>query len=130
MNPVFFISIVCAILAGSALQSAGARIDSIPVKVGGESDLDACASTGIVVGLKPTPGNYLAVREGPSLGFKQIHGLHLGDRVWLCDRMEGWVGIVHGEDCGVSTPIPVRKPYAGPCASGWVSERFISLEAG
>jgi hypothetical protein len=130
MKPVFFISIVFAILAGGVLQSVGARMDPVPVRVGGEPNLDACATTGIVTGLKPTPGNYLAVRDGPGPAFERIHKLQLGDRVWLCDSAKGWVGVVHGEDCGVATPIPVRKPYAGPCVSGWVSERFIALEAG
>jgi len=130
MRPVFCFSLFLAFAAGGSFQTVAATAEPTPVMVGGEPDLDACASTGIVAGLKPLPGNFLAVREGPGLGFTRVGELHLGDRVWLCDTRGDWMGIVYGEDCGVSTPKATRAPYTGPCASGWVSKRYIELEAG
>jgi hypothetical protein len=130
MRPDFWFSLFVAFVAGGSFQTVAASPAPTPVMVGGESDLDACASTGIVVGLKPVPGNFLAVREGPGPGFAQVGELPLGDRVWLCDSREDWMGIVYGEDCGVSTPKATRTLYTGPCASGWVSKRYIELEAG
>jgi hypothetical protein len=98
--------------------------------IGGEPELDACGATGIVAGLKPVPGNVLSVRAGPGVEFTRIGELRPGDRVWLCDRKDGWLGIVYGENCGVSTPIAERAPYTGPCKAGWVSERYVEPEAG
>lgn len=105
----------------------------VPVMVGGERDLDACGSTGGVSGLRGGPGSFLAVRSGPGLGFGQIGRLRLNTRVWICENRAGWLGIVYrldDRDCGVSSPLPDRRPYAGPCASGWVSKRYVRHEAG
>ena len=127
MRPFVVQSVILAVLSNGPLRAAEAPI---PVMVGGAPELDACAATGVVSGLKPVQGNYLSVRAGPGLAFKRVDKLNVGERVWLCDTKDGWIGIVYGNDCGVATPLPLRRPYPGPCASGWVSERFIELEAG
>jgi hypothetical protein len=102
-----------------------------PVLVGGDADFDACGAQGQVSGLDPNGDNFLAVREGPGTSYGKLDELHTGDVVNLCDEFEGWYGIVYGRgDCGVGTPIPDRNPYAGPCASGWVSMRYITPTAG
>ncbi|WP_336959345.1 hypothetical protein [Sphingobium aquiterrae] len=33
-------------------------------------------------------------------------------------------------DCGVSSPVESRRPYRGPCRSGWVSSAYVALVAG
>jgi hypothetical protein len=105
----------------------------VPVMVGGEADLDACGAVGTVSGLKPTGGNSLSVRSGPGREQNRIDGLAPGTRVWLCDRQGAWLGVVYGppgRECGVSTPSAIRRPYEGPCSSGWVHERYVELLAG
>ncbi|KAI5914888.1 integron [Thauera sp. 2A1] len=131
-------SIVMGIVLG-ALGTSGQvladvpSMESVPVMVGGEPDLDACASTGIVVGLRGGPGSFLALRRGPGLRFAITDRLRAGARLWLCDSRGAWLGVVHaadGRDCGVSSPQRARQPYRGPCTSGWVSDRFVRREAG
>jgi hypothetical protein len=101
--------------------------------IGNEADLDACGSIGAVSGLKGGARSFLAVRGGPALRFKKLAELRLGDRVWVCESRNGWLGIVfgpEGKDCGVSSPVSGRRAYNGSCSSGWVSERYIRIEAG
>ncbi|MBS0511615.1 MAG: integron [Proteobacteria bacterium] len=128
-----------ALTAGAtalAMAAGHARADApaeVPVMIGGEAELDACASTGIVSGLRGGVGSFLAVRRGPGLRFATTDRLRNGARLWLCDARGGWLGVVYaadGRDCGVSSPQPARQPYRGPCTSGWVSERFVRREAG
>ena len=130
MNSFTVPSIFSVILLAGSLQAAETMTELVPVLVGGEAKLDACSSTGTVSGLKPVPGNFLSVRTGPGVGYARTDKLYPGDRVWLCDRKDGWAGVVYGDGCRVATPIPERGPYSGPCRSGWVSETFLELEAG
>lgn len=121
---------VLAMAAGHARADVPAEV---PVMIGGEAELDACAATGIVSGLRGGAGSFLAVRRGPGLRFAMTDRLRNGARVWLCDARGGWLGVVYAKDvrnCGVSSPSSVRQPYHGACASGWVAERFVRREAG
>lgn len=34
-----------------------------------------------------------------------------------------------GVDCGVTTPVRGKRPYAGPCESGWVESTFVAVVA-
>lgn len=117
-------------VAGGAARAGDAP--AVPVMVGGEAGLDACASTGIVAGLRG-PRSFLAIRRGPGLQFEAAGRLRQGARLWICEARGGWLGVVHGAeglDCGVSSPRPARQAYRGPCVSGWVAERFVRREAG
>jgi hypothetical protein len=109
-------------------------MQGVPVMVGGEPDLDACSGVGIVVGLNPDGDNFLAVRTGPGTGFAMLDKIHTGQQFFDCDRDGNWVGIVYSRDdqaeCGVSTPIAERRPYAGPCNWGWVFRKYTRLIAG
>lgn len=107
-----------------------ALAQSEPVLVGGDADFDACGAQGEVSGLNPGGDNFLAVRNGPAPDYAELDRLRTGDVVNLCDEFEGWYGIVYGDNCGVGTPIIDRAPYDGPCRSGWVSMRYITVTAG
>jgi uncharacterized protein YgiM (DUF1202 family) len=102
----------------------------IPVKVGGEPDLDACAG-GIVQGL--SKNGFLAVRSGPSTRYRMLDKLHNGDMVFTCDSKGKWIGIVYGKDTckhkGVrlSSPYPKREKYQGSCNSGWVYNKWLFI---
>jgi hypothetical protein len=58
----------------------------------------------------------------------------------LCDESADgqWLGVVYAEpsggaimtDCLVSSPVAQRAPYDGPCRSGWIARRFITITAG
>jgi hypothetical protein len=125
--------VTLAIAVALPSEQSRAKQPQVPVMIGGEADLDACGAVGTVSGLKPTPGNTLAVRSGPGREQDRIDSLPQGTRLWLCDRQGPWLGVVYGPpgaDCGVSTPRPVRQPYRGPCSSGWVHESYVELLAG
>ena len=99
----------------------------VPVSVGGEAELDACA-VGVV-----RSGDGLPVHAGPAGTFGRIDQLEAGSRVWLCERVGEWIGAIYGEgteDCGLASPLPARQPYQGPCGSGWIEERGVELMAG
>ena len=34
-----------------------------------------------------------------------------------------------GVDCGVTAPVRGKRPYAGPCLSGWVESTFVAVVA-
>jgi hypothetical protein len=126
---------VAVVAAGIAVP---ASVPARAVMVGGEPDLDACASQGQPTGLKPGGDNFLSVRVAPSTGAAAVFRLKPGHIFNLCDAADGWTGIVFdpkapgadGIDCGVGTPIAKRQAYAGPCRSGWVSSRYVVVVAG
>lgn len=108
-----------------------------PVMVGGVPDLDACLSNGQVTGLNPRGDNFLSVRSRPDAKAREIGRLRPGQIVWACDESgQGtWTGVVFSPpgrnlDCRVGTPAPRHQPYRGPCASGWVASRYLTIVAG
>lgn len=125
---------IMALCACSPVAPANAQ-GLEPVEVGGEAELDACASLGQVVRLDPKGDNFLAVREGPGSKHGERDRLGAGTLVTICDERGAWLGVVYPApgtkaDCGVSSPQPERTPYRGPCRSGWVHGRFVDVVAG
>jgi hypothetical protein len=130
-----------AALAALALAAAAAAAPAPdrPVRVGlAGDDLDACLSDGEVTGLNPRGDNFLAVRAAPDAGARLLHRLGPRHRVHVCDEAAGgaWLGIVYsppGEpdrDCNVGSPVESPRRYRGPCASGWVAARYVTIVAG
>lgn len=110
-----------------------AQSGRVPVMAGGDSDSDACGSQGVVQGLDPQGDGFLAVRAGPGSGYAMLDKVHNGYIVNLCDERGNWLGVVYSHetmDCGVGTPWPQSRPYAGPCLSGWVYRKFVGAFAG
>ena len=106
-----------------------------PVLVGGESDLDACASLGQVIGLDPAGDNFLAVRSGPGSRNAELDRLGPKRFVTVCDQRGDWLGVVYAPqgsdtDCGTGSPQAERRPYRGPCRSGWVHRGHVEIVAG
>jgi hypothetical protein len=140
MRQVWYIALsavlAAPILSAPVLAKSAAYPLARPVMVGGEAEFDACGGVHKVTGLKAKGDNFLSVRAAPSVKGKELGRLKMGQLVWSCDTaQEGeWIGVVYervpGQDCGVGTAIERRRAYAGPCASGWVSGRFLELVAG
>lgn len=106
------------------------------VRVGNDGPYaSACRGIGSVTNLPGGNDNFLSVREGPSARARQTDKLGDDAPVFLCDQNEdgGWIGIVYQaegyvpvtDECRVEESVPSRRPYAGPCLSGWVSAKFI-----
>jgi hypothetical protein len=102
--------------------------------IGGEADLDACGSMGVVVGLNPQGDNFLAVRAGPGTNYAVRDRIGNRQQLALCDERGQWWGVVYsrdpGQNCGIGSPQADRKAYAGPCSTGWVHRRYVRIEAG
>ncbi|WP_062117713.1 hypothetical protein [Aureimonas sp. AU40] len=125
---------IMAFLAGACVVPANAQGPET-VEVGGDPELDACASLGRIARLDPKGDNFLSVREGPSSKHRERDRLSTGALVTICDERGPWRGIVYPApgteaDCGVSSPQATRSPYRGPCRSGWVHSRFVDVVAG
>lgn len=108
-----------------------------PVRYGFDGpDLDACGGYGEVSGLKAGGDGFLSVREAPDVKAKELDRLTAGQGVTFCDSAKGnsWIGVVYdksgGKDCGTGSPIDATKNYPGPCQSGWVSAKYVTLIAG
>lgn len=112
-----------------------------PVMVGGEPERDACPSLGAIIPLRKGGDGFVAVRAAPSVKARMLDKLKSGRELLLCeDSADGqWVGVVYPEpmggpsvtDCGVSSPVAgKRRAYDGPCRSGWVARRFVTVIAG
>jgi hypothetical protein len=117
------------IAGGAGLSQADER--RVPVMVGGEIDLDACASVAMVTGLDPAGDNVLVVRTGPDVSYAKADRLPPSASVHVCEERGNWRGIVYpAGECGVATPIAAREAYKGPCKSGWVYGDYLSPLAG
>ena len=131
------ISAFLAIAAIAALTGAKPPPRDVPVRIGGTPDLDACPSSAHVTGLNPRGDNFLSVRSRASASGRELDRLRGGYTVWACDETADgeWTGVVYAPpgrdvDCGVGTPIARRQAYRGPCASGWVASRYLTIVAG
>lgn len=108
--------------------------DERAVMIGGDVTLDACGGYGQVSGLDPDGANVLSVRAGPGRRFARIDRIGTAQTVWICEREGDWLGVIYSRDdtlyCGINTPISLRAPYDGPCDTGWVFARYITILAG
>ena len=114
-------------------ESAQTR-SAVPVMVGGTEASEGCAGTAVVA---TAAGGTLNLRAGPGLNHPVIARLAPGRSVSICQRLQGgWLGIlVHrntpGErDCGMSDAGSKPVAYSGACDSGWVSEKYLRIQAG
>ena len=119
------------VLAASVATAAplAAQAPRVPVPIIASDEHDGC-STAYVYGLDTrNDGVFLAVRAGPSRRERELDRLRNGDQVYACIRDGDWFGIVYEgagrTGCNVRAPQRVTRPYAGPCRSGWVHERWL-----
>jgi hypothetical protein len=129
----FFLIASSTMLLSFAVADAMAQTKlDVPVVVGVDAELDPCA-VGVIAGLDPRGDGFLSVRSGPAANYRELDRLKNGNRVHLCDQKGDWIGVVYGaavDKCGVGTPWPKKKAYAGPCKHGWVHTRYVKPIAG
>jgi len=108
-----------------------------PVRIGELGpNFAACNARG---GVRERAGlETVAVRAAPFEQAQEIDALERSAQFFICTRThdQRWFGIVYDEGgsaaerCGVSAPVPTRRPYEGPCAAGWVSSASVRLVSG
>lgn len=119
-------------LGGEVEASSDALVQPVTVGESG-ARFDACQAIGTV--RRVAAGETLAVRAAPFANAPRTGALGNGDAVFVCTRSldQRWLGVVFDEAreitgaCGVSEPIPARRAYEGPCASGWIPSAFVRL---
>lgn len=108
-----------------------------PVRVGELGpNFAACNARGAI--RERTTDGSIAVKAAPFEQAGEIAHLGAGSEFFICSRTndQRWFGIVYDEDgraadrCGVAAPIPARRNYQGPCASGWVLSASVRLISG
>lgn len=117
-----------AVLAAAAATAALAAPRAVTVAY--DPDIGACPDNGRVHGVASRRDNYLSVRAGPGVRERELDRLRNGTLVLICDDAgNGWLGVVYNrsgnQDCLIGQTDTQRRPYRGPCRSGWVSRRYI-----
>jgi hypothetical protein len=127
--PIAFAAIAAA---AGAVATAAPR----PVLIALDAELGNCPVSGQVVGVNARRDNYLSVRAGPGVRERELDRLRSGTVVLVCDEAANgaWLGVVYNrtgnQDCFIAQTSSQRHPYRGPCRSGWVSSRYIDVNAG
>ena len=129
--------IILAFAATSSVAQAPARPD-VPVYILASNGGAASCSLGQIVGLDPKGDGFLSVLSTPGPPYREIDRLYNGQEVYLCDGHGPWMGAVYPgrrrsslSDCDNAFSIsPVRWAYTGPCASGWIHQRYVRVIAG
>jgi hypothetical protein len=107
-----------------------------PVRVGELGpNFAACNSLGEV--RERAVDGAIEVRAAPFEPARQTGRLPSGSTFFICSRSldQRWLGVVYdragqaSHGCGVSSPIPARREYEGPCESGWVPSTQVRLVA-
>lgn len=98
------------------------------VQWGGEPEMDACGAFGYTMAT-----TVMITRDAKGfISFDKV--IPAGTPVTFCDYDSGFHGVLihkEGIDCGGgSATVPDRRPYDGPCESGWIKETFLELVAG
>lgn len=118
-------------------NSAVLRETVMPVRIGEQGpNFAACNARGAVRDRAGTDA--VPVRAAPFEANEEIDYLPAGAEFFICARTQDqrWFGVVYdsgGEAaarCGVSAPVPQRRAYPGPCASGWVPSARVRLVSG
>lgn len=132
MKHVCLAAIVACACLPRGIEAAQIR-PAVPVMVGGQEASEGCAGTATI---SIRAGIRLNLRAGPGLTHPVIARLADGQRISICQRRDGWVGVLvlrdgpRPRDCQVSDAGPKPLPYAGPCVSGWISGRYVRVFAG
>ena len=120
----FVFSIVVAIMLVRPLvgQAGADQVQSVPVVLRPDTEHGSC-SIGFRVNDRGAP-----LRSGPRRVHPAIANLKAGHVVSGCDGTDLWEGIIDGldETCSVGIMITKEQAYAGPCASGWVEQKFLT----
>lgn len=124
--------------ASAPAAEATTEVPPLPVRVGEMgSSFAACTTAGTT--RQVDAGGALPVRAAPFDRAAQSGAVAAAGRFFICSRSidQRWFGIVWDEAadglaarCGVSSPLPGRQNYTGPCRSGWVQSAFVKVIAG
>lgn len=108
-----------------------------PVRIGELGpNFAACNAQGVV--REAAAEGPIPVRAAPFEQARETGRMPLGTGFFICSRSldQRWMGVVYdaasgaSRGCGVSSPVPGRRDYVGPCESGWVLSAQVRTVAG
>ena len=122
MRIVFMTVVAAALLNPLVGQTGSDQVKSVPVILRPDTEHGSCS-----IGFRVNDGGAL-LRSGPSRAHPVIAKLKAGHVVSGCDGTDLWEGIIDGldETCSVGIMITKEQAYAGPYASGWVEQTFLT----
>lgn len=103
-------------------QTATEQTKTVPVMLYPDTDHGTCS-----IGLQVNAGGAV-LRSGPGIAYPVIATLKAGHVVSGCDEHNGWDGIIDGQDesCSIGISVTIKRPYVGPCDSGWIDQNFLT----
>lgn len=113
-----------ALVAGSLPAQAADDRPSEPVMMSPDTDHPPCS-----IGFRVIDGG-AHLRAGPGKDNPVMTTLPAGTVVVGCETRNGWEGVIVGpdEECGHDIMLSSRRPYDGPCPSGWIWQgRLVSI---
>ena len=123
MDKFLISSAVTIIFSGAlAAQTSTEQTKPVPVMLYPDPDHGTCS-----IGLQVNEGG-AELRSGPGVSFPLVAILEAGHVVSGCNEKNGWDGIIDGQDetCSVGISVATKRPYVGPCASGWINQSFLT----
>lgn len=122
MRIVFITVVATALLSPLVGQAGSDQIQSVPVILRPDTDHGTCS-----IGFRVNEGG-APLRSGPSHAYPVIAKLKAGHVVSGCDGTDFWEGIIDGQDetCSVGISVAKAQAYVGPCASGWIEQKFLT----
>ena len=123
MGKLFISAAVATLFFGSlAAQASAKSAELVPVMLYPDTDHGTCS-----IGLQVNAGGAV-LRSGPDEAFPVIATLKAGHVVSGCDEQNGWDGIIDGldETCSIGIMVTTKRPYVGPCGSGWIDQSFLT----
>lgn len=116
------ISVVVATLFCGALFAQSSSQQTVSVMLYPDMDHGTCS-----IGLQVNAGG-AKLRSGPGPKFPVVATLIAGHVVSGCDKHDGWDGVIDGQDesCSVGISVITKRPYVGPCKSGWIDQNSLT----
>ena len=121
-KPLVLAAITALTCTALAAQTTKSQIKSVPVMLTPDTDHGTC-SIGLQVNSDGTK-----LRSGPGTEFPVVAVLKAGHVVSGCNEHNGWDGVIDGldESCSVGISVASKRPYSGPCASGWINQSDVT----
>lgn len=116
------VAVASLFYGGLAAQTYAKQNKIVPVMLYPDTDHGTCS-----IGLQVNAGGAV-LRSGPGVNFPVIAALKAGHIVSGCDDENGWDGIIDGQDetCSIGITVTTKRPYVGPCSSGWIDQSFLT----
>lgn len=120
--------VLAVVIGATALMFAA--LNNRAVMLSAYDGDDVCGGIGSI---KAATGKSVALSNRPSMLSVSVSTLRSGDKVILCEAVDGWYGVLvpaAGAKCIDHEATGGSAAYSGNCKSGWVPAEAVELLAG